>query len=361
MNVARKLYPLNESQPYPFDQWWVAAYAKEIGRRLVQKTILNQTIVMYRTEAGEAVALNGLCPHRLYPLAKGQLVGDSIQCGYHGFTYDRTGRCTHIPSQPQTPARFTTRQYPLIEHGGLIWIWTGNAGPPTSLSKAALEGIGIGAPGWATEQHPPVTFKARYQLLIDNLLDLSHISFVHRTSIPGGGSVVHIPYEIIETETSLSVHRIGRGVPSNPHLQFLFPAHSGPVDQCFDTEYFGPHLIRTGGAIFTAATDSRETPRKLGTTNFIHAITPATPTTVHYFVMTARDFRIGEDSIGHANLAMGAVIQPEDIAILESIEVNVDEHADTRRELSSSADAGAIRVRRRLAAQIRSEQEIGQR
>jgi hypothetical protein len=212
-----------------------------------------------------------------------------------------------------------------------IWIWTGNAAPPSSLSTAALEGIGIGAPGWATEQHPPVTFKARYQLLIDNLLDLSHISFVHRTSIPGGGSVVHIPCEIIETEASLNVHRVGRGAPSNPHLQFLFPAYSGPVDQFFDTEYFGPHLIRRGGAIFSAATDGRESVRKLGTTNFIHAITPATPTTVHYSVMTARD------------------------------EVNVDEYADTRRELSSSADTGAIRVRRRLAAQIRAEQEVGQR
>jgi hypothetical protein len=71
--------------------------------------------------------------------------------------------------------------------------------------------------------------------------------------------------------------------------------------------------------------------------------------------MTARDFRIDEEAIGHANLGMGAVIQPEDIAILESIEVNVDEYTDMRRELSSSADAGAIRVRRRLAAQIRAE------
>jgi phenylpropionate dioxygenase-like ring-hydroxylating dioxygenase large terminal subunit len=355
VNTARKLYPLNESQPYPFNQWWVAAYSSEIGRTLIQKTILNQTIVMYRTEAGEAVALNGLCPHRLYPLAKGQLVGDSIQCGYHGFTYDRTGRCTHIPSQPQTPPRFTTHRYPLLEHGGLVWIWTGSADPQASLSTAALESIGIGASGWAIEQHAPVTFKARYQLLIENLLDLSHISFVHRTSIPGGGSVAHIPCEIIETETSLNVRRVGRGLANNPHLQFLFPDHNGPVDQCFDTEYFGPHLIRTGGAISSAATDS-ESVRRLGTTNFIHAITPATPTTVHYFVITARDFRIDENSIGRANLGMGAVIQPEDIAILESIEVNVDEYADTRREFSSSADAGAIRVRRRLAAQIRAEQ-----
>jgi Vanillate O-demethylase oxygenase C-terminal domain len=88
-------------------------------------------------------------------------------------------------------------------------------------------------------------------------------------------------------------------------------------------------------------------------------MTPETEGSVHYFVMTARDFRLDDDAIARSNLEMGAKIQREDIAILEAIEVNVDAYADTRRELSAAADAGAIRGRRRLATQIRAERSRG--
>jgi Vanillate O-demethylase oxygenase C-terminal domain/Rieske [2Fe-2S] domain len=289
----------------------------------------------------------------LFPLVNGRLEGDILQCGYHGFSFDRTGRCTQVPSQPDTPPHFAVRRYPVVEHGNLIWIWTGIAPPPRPPAIADFEAIGLGNSAWAVEQHTMSTIKARHQLLVDNLLDLSHISFVHSASIVGGGAVARIPCEIIEGETSLNVSRLGKGIPHNPLLKFLFPDHAGPVDQEFDTEFFGPHLIRTGGAIFGAGPDGPR--QKLGTRNFLHAMTPETPSSVHYFVMTARDFRLTDVAIARSNLEMGLKIQSEDKAILESIEVNVDRFADTRRELSAAADAGAIRVRRRMAAQIRAE------
>jgi phenylpropionate dioxygenase-like ring-hydroxylating dioxygenase large terminal subunit len=349
------VYPLNLPQPYPFEQWWIGAYSSEVGRQLLQRKILDQPIVMYRTESGEPVALAGLCPHRLYPLVKGRLQGDTLQCGYHGFTYDRNGRCVHVPSQTQVPANIAVRRYPLIERAGVIWIWTGkeDLAQPSRLPR--LESMGLGAAGWAVEQHPVARIRGRYQLLIDNLLDLGHISFIHSTSIPGGGAVVHLPCEIIETDKSLLVQRMGKGLPSNPHYRFLFPSYDGAVDQTFDTEFFGPNLIRTGGAIYAAGNTGAEHARHLGTTNFLHGITPESPSSVHYFVMTARDFRIDDAAIGQANLNMGAMIQPEDIAVIESIENNVEQFASTRREYSVASDDGAIRARRRLAAQVRAE------
>jgi Vanillate O-demethylase oxygenase C-terminal domain len=96
-------------------------------------------------------------------------------------------------------------------------------------------------------------------------------------------------------------------------------------------------------------------PQPLGVTNFLHGITPESPTSVHYFVMTARNFRTEDAVIANANLKMGAMIQPEDIAVIESIETNVERFASTRREYSVGADEGAVRARRRLAAQIRAE------
>jgi phenylpropionate dioxygenase-like ring-hydroxylating dioxygenase large terminal subunit len=349
------MYPLNLSQPYPFEQWWIGAYSGEVGRELLQRRILDQPVVMYRTQAGEPVALAGLCPHRLYPLVKGRLDGDAIQCGYHGFTYDRTGRCVRIPSQDAVPSKFAVRRFPVIERAGIIWIWTGReAGAEASLLPD-LESMGLGVEGWAVEQHPIATVKARYQLLIDNLLDLSHISFIHSASIPGGGAVVQLPCEISETTRSLLVQRVGKALPSNPHYRFLFPSHEGAVDQRFDTELFGPNLIRTGGPIHASDGKHPSESRLLGVTNFLHGITPESPTSVHYFVMTARNFRIDDAPIANANLRMGAMIQPEDIAVIESIESNVEQFAGTRRELSVATDDGAIRARRRLAAQIRAE------
>jgi hypothetical protein len=117
-------------------------------------------------------------------------------------------------------------------------------------------------------------------------------------------------------------------------------------------------LARRSPPIRITDSKSGAEPQLLGVTNFLHGVTPQSPTSVHYFVMTARNFRIDDAAIANANLKMGAVIQPEDIAVIESIESNVDQFASTRREYSVAADEGAVRARRRLAAQIRAEMAV---
>jgi nitrite reductase/ring-hydroxylating ferredoxin subunit len=348
------MYPLNDAQPYPFDHWWIAAYSDEVGRGIIARTILNQPVVLYRTQAGEAVALFGLCPHRLYPLVKGRLDGDRLECGYHGFSFDPSGRCVRVPSLDAVPPKFAVRRFPIIERGGLIWLWMGKELRADAASLPDLESMGLGTTGWGVEQHPRITIKARYQLLIENLLDLSHISFVHSKSIPGGGAVINLPSEIVESPRSLLVERVGRALPTNPHYRFLFPEYTGFVTQHFDTEFYGPSLIRTGGAMRACDAQGSDT-FPLGVTNFLHGITPETPSSVHYFVMTARNFRLADPAIARANLTMGAAIQPEDAAVLESIETNADSFASTSTELSVPSDAGAIRARRRILALIRAE------
>jgi vanillate O-demethylase monooxygenase subunit len=85
------MYPLHAPSPYPRRQLWMAAWSKEVGRSVLGRTILGEKVVLYRTESGEAVCMSGICPHRMYPLEKGRLVGDSLQCGYHGITFDASG------------------------------------------------------------------------------------------------------------------------------------------------------------------------------------------------------------------------------------------------------------------------------
>ncbi len=349
------MYPLGLSQPYPLNQWWLGAYSHEVKREILGRTILGRPVVFYRTEAGNPVAMAGLCPHRHFPMTKGRLAGDALQCGYHGFTFAPSGQCVAIPSQENAPGQFIIRNYPLVERSGAVWIWTGDVAAANPALLPDLEALGMGAPGWAMEQHPPARLNGRYQLLIDNLLDLSHISYIHETTIPGGGKVVFIPPETIETERSFNIAREGKSLPPNPMTRKLFPDYDGPTDQHFDAEYLGPNLIRTGGLISASAAIEDEASTRLGVTNFLHAITPETPTSTHYFVMTTRDFRLDDPAIGAMNLHMGAAIQPQDKEAIEAIEATLDTFADVGSELSCVADTGAIRVRRRLAAQIRAE------
>lgn len=348
--MAHATYPLTVEQPYPFAQWWVAATAAEVGRDLLARDILGERVLLYRREDGTAVALSGICPHRAFPLERGRLVGDAVQCGYHGFTYGADGGCRLVPSQDGVPQHSSLRAYPVQEAGGMVWIWTGEAGAADPALLPDVAAIGLDAPGWTAEVHPLATIEARYTLLIDNLLDLSHVSFIHTATIPGGEKVAALPVAVREAGGTLTVARKAMGMAPNPLLKLQFPSQTGPVDQEFDAEYLAPCLIRTGGTISDHATGAA-----LGTQNFVHLITPAAPGRVHYWVVTTRNFGHDTPALGDLNLAMGTRIQPEDIAAITAIEDVLRSDVALPREISARVDNGALRVRRLLEAQIRRE------
>ncbi|MGE0747250.1 MAG: Rieske 2Fe-2S domain-containing protein, partial [Rhodospirillales bacterium] len=160
--------------------WYVAAMGEEVGRDILARRILDQPLVLYRTGDGTAVALDDCCAHRGLPLSLGRLKGDLIECGYHGLAYDRTGLCVRVPGQTAVPPGACVRGYPLVEKWGWLWIWMGEA---ALADEAAIPDFHwLDDPGWrALGERIPV--KCDYRYLVDNLLDLSHLSFVHETSI----------------------------------------------------------------------------------------------------------------------------------------------------------------------------------
>lgn len=345
------MYPLDMAQPYPRNQWYIAAWRGEVNRTLFERRILDEPIVFYRTEGGEPVALAGLCPHRLYPLREGRLIGDSVECGYHGFTFDCSGRCTTIPAQPQVPSKFATRRYPVADRWEWTWIWMGDPALADESKIPPTEQIGLDAPGWRADAGELNLLGARYSLLIDNLMDLSHISFSHAKSLPGNGVIATLPAAVSD---SADIFRVERAFPAGPvagFTAFLHPDLAGQnVDDQVISEYFGPCLINAGGP-YTTPSDGGQT-RKL---NFIHGVTPETATTTHYFSAISRNFRLDDDGLSAGLLAQMSQVIGEDIVVLSKIEKHVDKHGSTKSELSCHADAGAIRIRRKLAAQIAGE------
>jgi len=89
--------------------WQVIAFTNEVGTTPLARVVQSEPIVLFRTQAGQAVALADRCPHRFAPLSLGRVVGDEIQCGYHGLCFDRDGACVRVPGQDAVPQRARVR------------------------------------------------------------------------------------------------------------------------------------------------------------------------------------------------------------------------------------------------------------
>ena len=95
--------------------WYVAAWDHEIGRSMMRRIILDEPVVLYRTVDGKAVGLEDRCCHRQAPLSQGKLIGNIVQCGYHGLQFDTTGACVKVPSQDVIPKSARVKAYPVVE------------------------------------------------------------------------------------------------------------------------------------------------------------------------------------------------------------------------------------------------------
>lgn len=356
------MYPLEEGQMFPRQQWWVAAQASEVGRTLLGRTLLEQEVVLYRQANGEPVALAGRCPHRLYPLAQSRLRGDHIACGYHGFVFGSDGQCVHIPTQDKIPASMRVRRYPVAEHLGWIWIWMGD---PEQADPALLPQPASAGPGWLFWHGLTTHLKARYTLLLDNLFDLTHVAYVHRSAFqfpededPPGFDA---PLALRTEGPDLFANRPLRNVPYDRYATLQFGPGQGTMDLDSPSDYHGPALIVTGtmhtlhdpaaGPLAIRRPDGQ----RGGALRVFHGVTPETRSTTHYFAAFSRDYRLDDDAFSQQFAQMDRSIRQEDLDALEAIEpaAAVASIAD---EQSGLQDSAGIRVRRLLSQQIRAEQ-----
>ena len=181
------------------DTWYVAGLSSEFPKgKLTGQTIAEKPVVLWRDESGKVVAFDGRCVHKRMPLKDGRLLPDgSLECAYHGFCYNNTGRCVRIPSQPDgaIPSKAQLKPVPVMEQDGLVWIWPGNAeragdiSPPHSLE--------IGSDAWTSISGAPLFVPANYRLLIENLLDITHFYPLHDGNV-GDLENSKIPVEITE-------------------------------------------------------------------------------------------------------------------------------------------------------------------
>jgi len=178
---------------YVKNAWYVAGWSGDFSHSLTPLTMLEQNVVLYRTRTGDLVALEDRCPHRLLPLSKGKVIGDDVQCGYHGMTFGPDGRCTRVPGQDNLPTSAFVHRYPVEERHGIVWVWMG--APEKADPGKIYDRPEFGQEGWAVHQGDHLAIGSHYLNVAENLCDPAHVSFVHPTTL-GNAASENVPIDV---------------------------------------------------------------------------------------------------------------------------------------------------------------------
>lgn len=327
--------------------WQVAAFATEIGHALLPRTITGSPVVLYRTQAGEPVAMADRCPHRLVPLSLGRLDGDVVQCGYHGMRFASTGACVSIPGQKIVPAKARVAVYPTVEKHRFVWIWMGDA---EQADPALVPDFHwMDADAWAVaEGYHHV--RANYRLLVDNLLDLSHETFVHPETI-GNGAVAESPVavSIVEKKT-VRAHRDMKN--AEPPPQFVALAGlTEPIDRWHTTLYTPPGfcVIEVGAVPAGSGDLARGFEARI-----LNLITPETETSSHYFWGHARNIRRNEAELTDVIRQSIVTTFDQDKDILEAQQIACEREGTFDPVVVLGIDSGPVQGRRLLNAALQN-------
>jgi phenylpropionate dioxygenase-like ring-hydroxylating dioxygenase large terminal subunit len=315
--------------------WYVAAWEQEIdGDALLTRTLLDVRRVMYRRRDGDGyVMLRDRCPHRFAPLSMGERKGDSIACRYHGLEFGPGGRCTHNPFSSTLPPAAVVDSPPVVARHGLLWFWPGDphlADPARIPDFSFLDGQAV--------RRRCSRFAGHYELLSDNLMDLSHVDFLHRQTFNTNGTHTESRHEVRDGDgtTIWNTWMIPR-VRKFPVLEPHFPGDA-PIDQLTEMRWDAPASMMLRISWLPAGggpNDARFTMVNP------HIITPETATSSHYF------WTCGPDD--GAEAFARAVFEGEDQPVIEAVQVEMgDSDFWAMKPMILKGDYGAIRARRRL-------------
>ncbi|HEY7608964.1 MAG TPA: aromatic ring-hydroxylating dioxygenase subunit alpha [Alphaproteobacteria bacterium] len=335
------------------NHWYVAAWADEVGRKPLARVMLGDYLVLFRTEAGKAVALENRCPHRNLPLSEGRLIGDTLECGYHGMVFDCSGACTHLPGVAAPPHWARVGAYPVVERRGWVMVWMGDPAKADE-SRAPDYHIRLGDPGWfAYKGH--IEVKCGYRLILDNLLDLSHLAYVH-SSTTGNRALAEEAAISAEVEGErVRVARWMSGIP--PARAFVdYAGYDGNIDRWQVSEFMPPAYIyvNSGTAPAGRGVSPAERTTSQGLWGFVvyHALTPETARTTHQFWAVALEQRMVPESKRAVFERQMLNIPLEDVAVYEAqqraIDLDPEAGGDVRPRGMIAADKGLFAMRRIL-------------
>jgi len=337
--------------PFLKNIWYMAAWSSEIGDALFRRRIAGTPILLFRREDGAVAALTDRCSHRFAPLSIGTRQGDTVRCAYHGLTFAADGACVANPFSDVLPKGATIRSWPVVERDGAVWLW---AGAPDQADIASI-------PDFSALMRPcgpPLTglmpMDAGYQFGTDNLMDLSHIEFVHTGSFAGAGVIFAGEHRVRQDGETLHSDWWMPDVAAPPHTFGIYPSELR-CDHWLDMRWNAPATM----LLEIGATPKGE-PRGEGCTVWqAHILTPETETTAHYFWATTRS---GDHSDPGTDAFLRGLMEQafegEDKPIIEAAFANLDGRDFwDEKPVSLGIDQGGTRARRLIESMLRRETE----
>jgi vanillate O-demethylase monooxygenase subunit len=337
--------------------WYIAAWKQDVGREPLARTICAEPVVLFRRENGTPVALEDRCCHRHLPLSRGRLVGDMLQCGYHGLEFDASGTCMRVPGQTRVPPGARVKSHPVVDRHGLVWIWIGDAAraDPTQIPDYHW----IEDPAWSSVGGS-IPVKAHYMLWIDNLMDLTHTTYVHATTLGADG----ICWAPIKTERSDTTVRITRWILDDEPGPYWRGAigKPGSCDRWQIMDFFLPSHTLLDVGVAPAGAGAPQGDRSHGVeARVCISLTPVDEKTSCYHWAFARNFSRSDavdrktlDAIGSAYL--------EDMRVIEAQQRSLDSAPPDYKMIDVTADAGQLAVRRLFEAALARQRaaELGE-
>ena len=326
------------------NNWYVAAWSAELeSGAVLARRVCGQALVLFRTKSGTVAALEDRCIHRGMPLSQGgECEGEIIRCPYHGLEFDARGACVKIPGQDQIPAGAKVIAFPAVERDAMIWVWVGD---PAKADPARIPSYPYHRdPAWVWTRDT-LEVNADWRLLTDNLLDLSHLQYVHRKTIGGN------PQE--DAQAKLSAARDGDRVliarwlldlPAPPFHKAMC-GFAGNIDRWQEIE-FRPGFIQFYSGGTDANTGAYEGRRDGGMhLRHLHCITPETETRTRYLFSVAHNFRVDDAALTLRMHQLAVATFLEDQALLEVQQRRMAEDPD-RTLFDTRNDIGTVHARR---------------
>lgn len=337
--------------------WYVGAWSHEVqGETLLARKLLGDQVVFFRKTSGEVAALRDRCSHRFAPLSIGRHEGDCVRCMYHGLVFDGEGKCTEEPGRSRPAPGLDVRSYPVVERWKQVWIWMGE---PALADPALIPDCTFqDSPEWASIP-AYIHYDADYRLILDNLMDFSHLTFVHEKTLGGSHSIAATRPKIEQFEGGVRMTRWYPGEPDiAPYLRG-FETFRGPVDRWHIYELtVAGNVFNMDSGSAPAGTGAPEGNRVPEAMQF-HAtqiVTPETERSSHFFWTYAHNFNIHDAELTQklANrIAEGFV---EDKDMIEAQQKVIDEDGEDGMGYIL-ADNGLALFRRMLEERLRAEQQ----
>jgi phenylpropionate dioxygenase-like ring-hydroxylating dioxygenase large terminal subunit len=346
--VARRAESLAAFQRFPKNCWYVAAGGVEVGRRPLGRKLLGTHVVLFRKENGDPVAMEDHCPHRGYRFSDSKLLGDSIQCGYHGMVFNSQGQCTKMTGAGAVPPVMRVRTYPVVEKRVYIWIWIGDPdkADPALIPPTPYED----RDDFHHVFYYPLPFAGNFQLAQDNLLDATHVSYLHANLLDNEDKVEFTSADEVATIEGNDIKRVitMTGFVPNESVHQLWHVPIGkPLKRVITVVNHLPCAVNIRNEFFDMNDGGRIVSERVTAIGLV----PADRNHAYHFTAVSSSFpQTDEDK--EAQLR----VLNQDIYACEQIQKHFEEDAESAVEISVQTDKLGITSRRLIDAMVRKEE-----